>query len=198
LVEAGLSASGAALAWLADLTRHDHDELLQLAAGVPPGANGVIALPWFNGARGPWWRSDASAAFAGLRSTHGAADLARALVEAVALDVARCVELVASDAEALALAGGGAGDELWRKVVAAACARPVRRREHDDAASVGARIVVGAALAEPVDLDEVNPVVAEEAPDEQLIESYSALRPRSDAAAAEFLELGAARPSGET
>ena len=55
VVEAGLSAAGAAVGWLASLTGRTHDDLLHAAAAVAPGAEGVIALPWFAGARGPWW-----------------------------------------------------------------------------------------------------------------------------------------------
>ena len=98
VVEAGLSAAGAALGWLATLTGRTHDDLLDAAATVAPGADGVLALPWFAGARGPWWRADAHAAFLGLTDAHGPAELARAVVEGIAFDVARCLELVAPDA----------------------------------------------------------------------------------------------------
>jgi xylulokinase len=190
VLEAGLSASGAALAWLASLTRRPYGELLEGAAHVPPGADGLVALPWLHGARAPWWRPEARAAFTGLSGGHGPAELARAVVEAVALDVARCLELVAPEARELALAGGGAESALWREVLAAVTARPLARRRLDEAASVGARIVVGAALGEPVALDAVNPVVERMEPDAGLVERYREVRVISDAAAAAVLSSG--------
>ena len=47
------------------------------AAESPPGARGVIAVPWLDGARAPWWRDDARAGFVGLGARAGerAADL---------------------------------------------------------------------------------------------------------------------------
>lgn len=45
LVEAGLSASGAAVEWLARLTSRPVDLLLAEAAATPPGAEGLLALP---------------------------------------------------------------------------------------------------------------------------------------------------------
>jgi xylulokinase len=190
LLEAGLSASGAALAWLATLTARSHDELLDLAAVVEPGSRGVVALPWLHGARGPWWKPDAHAAFLGLSAAHGPAELARATIEAVGFDVARCIDLLGIDADVLALAGGGAVNELWRTVLAATTNRPWVRRRHDDAASVGARLLVATALGEPLELDAINPVVASGDPDPGIVAAYRSVRTASDTAAEAVLRAG--------
>lgn len=190
LVEAGLSASGAALAWLATLTGRAHDDLLVAARhDSVAGARGVVALPWLNGARGPYWRSDAHAAFAGVTAAHTAADLARAIVEAVATDVARCVEMLSPSAVAIELAGGGAPDDLWRATVGAATRLPARRRVHDDAASVGARLVVARALGERLTVDHVNPERDETAPDPTLVAAMHDVRARADRLVPAVLDL---------
>ncbi|MEX0663883.1 MAG: FGGY family carbohydrate kinase [Acidimicrobiia bacterium] len=189
VVEAGLSAAGAAIAWLAGLTGRSHDDLLTAAADVPPGSSGVLALPWLAGARAPWWRADAHAAFLGLTEAHGPAELCRAMVEGVAFDVARCLDLVAPDAEELALAGGGAASVLWRSVVGSVSDRTVVRRTLDDAASVGARLIVASALGESVSVDDVNPVVAREEPDAVLVRAYPSLRATADASASAVISL---------
>lgn len=187
VVEAGLSAAGAAVAWLSSLTGRAHDDLFAAAASAAPGAGGVVALPWFAGARGPWWRADAHAAFIGLTDAHGPAELTRAVIEGVAFDVARCLELIAPERAELVVAGAGAGQDLWRRVLAAATGLPVVRRAVDDAASVGARLVVAAALGESLDVDAVNPVIEHEPPDADLVEAYRPVRVASDAAAAAVL-----------
>ena len=183
MVEAGLSAAGAAVAWLSSLTGRAHDDLFAAAASVVPGAAGVVALPWFAGARGPWWRADAHAAFIGLTDAHGPAELARAVIEGVAFDVARCLDLIAPERAEIVVAGAGAGQELWRHVLAAAARLPVVRRAVDDAASVGARLIVASSLGEPVTVDDVNPVVERESPDADLVDAYVPVRAASDAAA---------------
>ena len=66
LLEGGLSAAGSFLAWLGRLLDRTPDELARLAAESPPGARGVVAVPWLDGARAPWWRDDARAGFMGL------------------------------------------------------------------------------------------------------------------------------------
>ena len=106
LLEGGLSAAGSFLAWLGRLLGRSSDELATLAAASPPGANGVIAVPWLDGARAPWWRDDARAGFMGLGSAHGPGDLSRAVIEAVAWDVLRCMEVVTV---------GPAGRQLGRR-----------------------------------------------------------------------------------
>jgi xylulokinase len=187
--EAGLSSSGAAIGWLESMTGWSRDDLMTAAADVEPGAGGLLVLPWLNGARAPWWRADTHAAFLGLTAAHGPAELARALVEAIALDVARCLELLAPDARELALAGGGAGDSLWRSVLAACARIPVVRLALDEAASVGARMVVAAALGEHRDVEELNPTVTRQEPVPALINAYRDVRARSDTAAAAVLQL---------
>jgi xylulokinase len=187
IVEAGVSTAGAAVGWLAELTGRSHDELLADAASVEPGARGVVALPWFAGARAPWWRADAHAVFSGLSLAHGAAELTRAVVEGVALDVARSLELAAPGRAEVVLAGAGAGDDLWRSLLAAVAAVPVVRRAVDDAASVGARLVVAHALGESLAVDQLNPVAGREAPDPALVTAYRAVRTASDTAAAAAL-----------
>jgi xylulokinase len=189
VIEAGLSASGAALDWLSIVTGRPVDALWAEAAGTTPGANGVISAPWLHGARAPHWQPDAHAAFLGLTGACGPGDLGRAVIEAVALDVARCCELVADTSVRLTLAGGGASNALWREILAAATNRKVVRRAVDDAASVGARLLIAEALGEAAELQTINPVVEELEPEPQLVERYRELRERSDRALETLLSL---------
>jgi xylulokinase len=183
VVEAGLSAGGAALDWLADLTGSSSQELLTAAATVPPGANGVLAFPWLHGARAPWWRPDSRAAFLGVTSAHGPPDLARALMEGIALDTARSVDLIATGATNLFLAGAGARNSLWRSVLAAVTNCRTTIRAHTEAASVGARALVALANREPVRLERLNPVGLVDQPQPAMVETYQNVRKASDAAA---------------
>ncbi len=91
LLEGGLSAAGSLLTWLSTLTGLAPAALMSAAAAIPAGAHGLLALPWFGGARAPWWRDRARGAFVGLSFDHGPGDLARAVVESVAWEVLRCL-----------------------------------------------------------------------------------------------------------
>ena len=111
------------------------------------------------------------------------------MVEAVALDVARCLELIAPGATAVTLAGAGAGHDLWREILGGATGLPRLRRALPDAASVGARLVVAAARGETLDADALNPPVEPEPADPALVAAYLPIRAASDAAAAAVLGL---------
>ena len=190
LLEAGLSASGAALAWLQHLTGLDQLALVDAAAAAEPGARGAVALPWLNGARAPWWRPGARAAFLNLTPAHGPGDLARALYEAVAFDVARSLEALSSAADGdLAATGGGVAGPLWVQLLAAVTGRSVVLRRSGEAASAGACLLAGRAVGAPLELDRINPVVATTSPDLSLAKRYRDLRPLVDRVAEGVLGL---------
>jgi sugar (pentulose or hexulose) kinase len=108
------------------------------------------------------------------------------------------VELVAPGATGLTLAGAGAGHDLWREILAAVTALPLQRRAVPDAASVGARLLVGSAGGRvdgggvdggPPDVEALNPMVAVQEPDPALVAAYRPVREASDRAAAAVLDL---------
>ncbi len=195
LAEGGLSAAGSWLAWLADLCGRTPEALAALATTSPPGARGVVATPWLEGARAPWWRPEAGAAFLGLGPAHGAADLARAAVESVAWEVARCLDAVAArrpagpPVEALALAGGGAARPVWVEALTGITGHRAVIRRSGQAASAGAALLAASALGRHEDLDGLDPVERWHRPGPDLVETYAAGRPGADRAAAAVLGL---------
>lgn len=176
VVEAGLSAAGGAVEWLARLTGRSMAALADAAALSPPGARGVIALPWLNGARAPWWQPGSRATFANLTAAHDAGDLARAVWEAVAFDVARCIDALPGGVDGVVAAGGGVAGALWLEVLSAATARPVTLRRSGEAASVGACLLAAPAWS----LDDINPVTARVVPDPDLAAAMRDRRPLLD------------------
>lgn len=190
LIEGGLSAAGSFLAWLGRLTGRPPEELAALARRCPPGARGVLAVPWLDGARAPWWRPDAGAAVLGLSAAHGPGDLARAVFESVAWEVRRCLDVVAScspaaaGVEGLTLGGAGAGIAVWLDVLTGITGLPARRRRSGQAASAGAALLAAAAVGIELDLERMDPVDLEAAPDPAAVDRYLALRARVDGTAA--------------
>lgn len=199
LIEGGLSAAGSLLAWVADLTGVDVDELATRARACPPGAGGVTAMPWLGGARAPWWRDDARAGFMGLGPEHGPGELARAAVEAVAFDVERCLEAMGATAQPCALAVGGSSPTgpLWLEVVTGVTGLPAWQRRSGEAAMAGAALVASAALGTGWELEHMDPVETETAPSPEVVERYGELRLAADRAAAAALGPGAQSPGRE-
>jgi xylulokinase len=198
LVEAGLAAAGSALDWLATLTGRSVDDLWATAGSVPPGARGVRAFPWFAGARAPHWRGDATAAFVGLRPEHTPAELARAMVEGVAFDVARSIELLDSPGTELVVTGGGAANNTWTSILGGAVGRTIVLRRHAEAASVGARLLAARSAGEDLVVDALNPVVDRRDPDATVVAEYAAARTDADRCVHGLLDGASSRWRGSS
>jgi xylulokinase len=203
LLEGGLSAAGSFLAWLGRLLDKTPDQLARMAAESPPGARGVLAVPWLDGARAPWWRDDARAGFMGLGAVHGASDLARAVIEAVAWDVLRVMDVVTvgrlggSSAAGVTLGGAGTALPVWVEVLTSVLGVPATRRRSGEAASAGAAMLAGKALGMGLSLDKLDPVVAIIEPDPLAVEVYRGLRPQVDHVAMSVLAATASLPGAD-
>ena len=87
-VGGAMAATGRAIDWFRGAILGDAiptAALLEEAATTPPGAAGVLFLPYLAGERSPLWDPTARGAFVGLSLAHGRGHLVRAIVEASAL-----------------------------------------------------------------------------------------------------------------
>ncbi len=130
-------SSMANIAWAtAALGLPDAQALLDLAMTAPLGAHSLRFLPFVNGG-GP------GAGYVGLRSQHTRADLARAVVDAVAALHARQLGRLAAcglDVSALTVLGGGASDIRLVRLLAGFLGRAVERCADDESGARGAAI----------------------------------------------------------
>ena len=109
-----ISTTGMALQWFARLVQDDGD-LFRRAAGAPPGAGGVLFLPYLAGERTPLWRDDVRAVFSGLGLEHGRLELARAVLEAIGYALRDSVDLIESHGAAVDAirVSGARGGARW-------------------------------------------------------------------------------------
>lgn len=118
---AGLSPSGGLTTWFRDLVAHASlTGLIDEAADTPPGADGLIALPYFGGARSPLFDPGARGVIAGLTLTHGRGHLFRALLEGAAYEVRHNLEVMqeaGAPAKRLVAVGGGTKSSIWAQIV---------------------------------------------------------------------------------
>ena len=94
--------------------------LAELAAATPPGASGVICLPYFSGERTPINDPLARGVFAGLTLSHTRGHLYRAVLEGTAYGVRHNLEAIegmAVNTRRLVAVGGGAKNPLWLQIV---------------------------------------------------------------------------------
>jgi len=160
----------------------DHDELSRLALSAPPGADGLVVVPYLDGERTPD-RPDATGAVHGLRTaTSTPAHLARALVEGLLCGLADGLDaLVAQGAhvDRVLLIGGGAKSAAVQRVASSVFGCPVHlppAGEHvADGAARQAAWVLSGADAPPVWAHAAGRVV-ETAPAPVVRERYAQVR----------------------
>ena len=119
---AGLATSGTLTHWFRDQFARDLDPaeafpvLAQEASASPPGANGLLMLPYFSGERTPIHDMNAKGTFFGLNLTHTRGDMYRALIEGIAHGTRHVTDTFAELGQSptrLLAVGGGTKNELW-------------------------------------------------------------------------------------
>lgn len=91
------------------------------AANVPPGAEGLLFLPYLTGERTPYPDPDARGAFVGLTVRHGRSHLVRSVIEGVSFGLRGGLELIRDmgvDVRQIRASGGGTRSALWRQILA--------------------------------------------------------------------------------
>jgi xylulokinase len=143
---AAIQNAGLALEWARKVLGVSWEEVYDEAFAVPPGAGGVLFLPYLSGERTPRFDPGARGAWSGLGLDHGRGHLLRAALEGVAFALREGLEALegaGTPVPELRLAGGGTVSEPWQKLLADVLGRPLRLLPDAIASVASAR---GAAL----------------------------------------------------
>jgi xylulokinase len=115
-------AGGRAMDWWASVgAEGDLARTLALAESAPPGALGLVCLPFLAGERSPRWDPPARGALLGLTFDHGPTHLARAVLEGTAYELRLLTDAVTAAGariDELRVCGGQAQSHLWNQVKA--------------------------------------------------------------------------------
>lgn len=160
--------------------------LLELAAGVEAGSDGLVMLPFVLSERAPLWTPGLAGAFLGLRREHTRAHILRAAVEGVCAQMRGVLDrLEAVGPVGLVRGTGGAFRSLlWRELMAAALDRPFEVVDDTAGTALGAAalglLALGAAGGLAEALEALSPPgTAPPAPvtvRPELVASFEALR----------------------
>lgn len=167
VVGGAISNGGLWLRWLREQLLQDDTtdaDLSALAAEVPAGADGVLALPWLTGERAPQWSSDVAATLFGLRLGHGRGHVARAGMEGVAHQLGMVTDAMAAllgdgTITRLRATGGFTQSRVWPHIVADVLDVPLELPAVDEAVAFGAAVLGMVALGWLDDLDDVDDLV---------------------------------------
>ena len=193
-VGAAMAATGRALEWF----REDvvggattTTQLLDEAAATPPGADGLVFLPYLAGERSPIWDPTATGVLAGLTLAHTRAHIARAILEASALAI-RHVATPMLEAgvrvTAMRACGGPARSDTWNRIKADVTGFRVLVPAVLETAVLGSAILGAVAVGASPDIEgairamtridhEIEPRVEHAATYDRLYAAYTALYP---------------------
>jgi xylulokinase len=118
---AGMATSGSLTAWVQQITGGaPFAELVADAAATPPGADGLLLLPYFAGERTPIFDPRARGVIAGLTLRHQRGHLYRAVYEGIAFGIRQIIELLdraGGPPVRIVAVGGGTQGGLWPQIV---------------------------------------------------------------------------------
>ncbi|MCA9836321.1 MAG: xylulokinase [Trueperaceae bacterium] len=191
-----MQAAGASYAWakqeLAPLELGQAQEqnisvyelMNQKAQSSKIGASGLLYLPYLLGERSPRWNPKARGAFVGLDIRHTRADLFRAVLEGVTLNLKVIMDTMTAQGvtiDAMRVIGGGAKGKLWNQLMADIYGVPVECLAIlEEATSMGAAIAggVGVGLYQDFSIAEtMNPVSSSAQVDPTAHKKYQELLP---------------------
>lgn len=158
LMVAAIPSAGSSIAWLAQLLLPNLEagpaigKLIAEAAGVPPGAGGILFIPQLLGRRSPRVDPGAAGAFVGLRAQHGRPELARAALEGVGFalrDGLDALTALGSRPDTLSLVGGAGDSDVWPRILSAILDVQIERLPDVAGAALGAAALAaeGAGIA---------------------------------------------------
>lgn len=126
-----------------------YDILNERVKHTPAGAGGLLYLPYLLGERSPRWDSKVRGAFLGLSVTTGKAEMARAVMEGVGMNLYVILQALKTQVpiNRLALIGGGAQGDVWPQILADIWGMPVETAVHSiEATSMEAAICAGVGI----------------------------------------------------
>ena len=120
---------------------HTFNEVFTMAQQIPPGAEGLLFLPYVNGERAPVWDARSSGVFVGIRSRHTQAHFCRAVLEGICFalnEVLIAVENGSERIDQINVSGGFVNSEIWMVLLSDITGKRLVQVQTEDASAVGA------------------------------------------------------------
>lgn len=169
LLQGGTVGGGGTLKWFKQELGHYEQQLSlsakkspfeimsEEAAGIKPGSDGLVFLPYMAGERSPIWDSNARGVLFGLSYDKTRAHLIRAMMEGVGFSLQhnlKTAETVNAWADELISVGGSANSKAWTQIKADITGKPIHVPFSDHATTLGAALLAGVGAGIYSDFDE--------------------------------------------
>lgn len=151
-LETDLKGGTFTLTWLAEKWAGPGQSVSAILAGLehqaaklPPGSEGLVLVPYWNGVMNPYWDDDASGIVIGWSGRHEPKHLYRAILEGIAfeqrLHTSGVERAIGAPLEELIVMGGGAKSALFCQILADVLDRRIVRARTSEATALGAGIL---------------------------------------------------------
>ncbi|MDO4288038.1 MAG: FGGY-family carbohydrate kinase [Eubacterium sp.] len=149
LLEGGQSSAGSIVKWymrefgIAEMD-NPYAYMNEQVEKIAPGAEGLIALDFFQGNRTPYKDPNAKGMIYGLTLSHTKAHIYRALLEAVAFGTKNIIdsfEKNGSTVDTIVGCGGVTKDKVWMQIISDVTGKPIIVTEDAGASALGCAIV---------------------------------------------------------
>lgn len=145
IVEAAVLTSGTIYRWFQEALAggQDFGALNAEAERIPPGSNGLLLLPHFKGRGAPSWDPEAKGVFFGLTLSTSRGEMARAILEGIAIEMKESlalVEALCGMVHSVSVSGGLTKSALFNQIQSDVFERPIVRFQNNEATSLGAWI----------------------------------------------------------
>ncbi|HID91432.1 TPA: xylulose kinase [Candidatus Bathyarchaeota archaeon] len=156
--EASMFTTGAIYRWFRDhfgyiertaaegLGIDPYEILNDEAAMAPAGSRGILVLPHFMGAGAPHWNPHARGVIVGLMLSHSRRDLIRAMLEGIALEIRKNIEVMRElgiPVREMRVTGGATRNPVFNQIQADVCGLPVLRGRVEESTALGCAILAG-------------------------------------------------------
>ena len=148
ILEAGIFNTGAIFRWFKEQFCKDFELesmpyriMDEQAKTSPPGSNGVMLLPHFEGSGAPYWEPMAKGVFFNLSLGTTRQDMIRAILEGITMEITDNIELlktIGGEIDRVSIAGGMAKSDIFAQIQADMFNIPVVRFKNSEASSLGA------------------------------------------------------------
>ncbi len=155
-----LSAASCLKWWVEEVCQLDnagYAVLLEEAARVSPGSEGLLFLPYLMGERTPHSDPNARGTFVGLTMNHGRGHMTRAILEGVSFGLRDSLEIIQEQnipIYEIRVSGGGAKSVLWRQILADILGLPIHVVNSVEGPAFGAAILAAVGAGEFAGVEE--------------------------------------------
>lgn len=152
-------------------------------ASAPAGAKGLIFLPFLGGERAPIWDSSARGDFFGMTFLHTRADMLRAVLEGINMNIATVYQAVCDlvgKPQSVTATGGFTRTPVWRQMLADVLNVTVNIPQSFESGCLGAITMAMKSLGMVKDLSAVKQFIGEESsyrPDPSAVQVYQKYLP---------------------